>query len=427
MIATGNNADGTLHGNYAPKPQISFSIDFAHSSLEVDRLLASSLTVQDSAAKGSHCQAQRGRSGSSWADVAALSQSAGSKSNEPIKGCFNGLACVSLTPSQTLLNPPERFAVASEVETVSDQLRVVWVTGLPPRFALRDVGACLNHGATMSILLQNDASPELSGRSACIIFRDASNAAFFMLDNAMVASGNGHAVKDELSLPDPPSSAAAALFTDTAPNAQVTLGAPYPLDDALLSMNPPESARRRLKWTRSRMFYDVSLAQFKQDVISVCGIDNVELFHFYNPGEATAVFSSVGVAAAVRAAFVAAGSYATASCSTRNSSFTASVNTSANTSANSSSSSLFKYRSGANHGSAKSTDKGKNGASKEEVWRRRYEHVSCTYAHGFEENRPERLVSSFERNGTVRRAKETKGLVGLWSGPCTVGGVDREE
>ena len=195
-----------------------------------------------------------------------------------MKQCFNGLASMALTDSQTLLNSANRISDAEDVETVNYQLRVVWLTGLPPRFALRDLGASLDHGATMSILLQNDVSPELPGRSACIIFRDASNAAFFVFDNAMVASGNGRAIKDEQSFDNVPSSASAGLFADIAPESTVFLGAPYPLDADLLSMDPPESARRRLKWTRSRMFYDVSLAQFKQDVISICGLENVELF-----------------------------------------------------------------------------------------------------------------------------------------------------
>lgn len=87
---------------------------------------------------------------------------------------------------------------------------------------------------------------------------------------------------------------------------QVQPGTPFELNAELVEMGPPEYKRRRMKWSRARLFYDVSMRQFKRDVLaSVGGAANVELFHFYNPGECTVVFASVGVAQTCFDAFTA--------------------------------------------------------------------------------------------------------------------------
>lgn len=153
----------------------------------------------------------------------------------------------------------------------------------------------------MSILLQQDVHPDLPGKSACIIFLTDMAANDFLS-----ANGWNKRLNQPVGLTSYATSPTVVGVKRQNGLSSISLlpGAPYPLDTWLSSMQPPKHARRRIKWSRSRLFYDVSLKQFKKDVLStVGGPANVEFFHFYNPGECTVVFASVGIASACLAAF----------------------------------------------------------------------------------------------------------------------------
>lgn len=220
--------------------------------------------------------------------------------------------------------------------------------------------------------------PALPGHSVCIIFRYASEAREFCMDNHLV---NNAVLKDaDKTTYNPAGDICPASLLADAHGALLLPLATYGLDADLLAMDAPGFARRRIKWSRARLFHDVNMVTFKRDVFSICGRNNVELFHFYNPGEATAVFSSVKVAAVVKAWFDAR---------------------------------------------SKRLGPGSHGVEANKTWDARYEGVDVSFCKGFEESRPDKLISSYARNGAVRRVTEEKGLEGLYMGPPVLGLVTR--
>jgi len=179
--------------------------------------------------------------------------------------------------------------INSSLESLQEQMRVVWIANLPPTTTLLDVSCRIDVGPIMSLGLYNDISPQLAGRSACIIFQTAETAAAFVsrAPSAFVSI-----------IPTKTKPVYGAVVIKPQPSVAIYISEhPFPLDADLLSMNAPAFARRRIKWSRARLFHDVPLAKFKKDLRDVVGVDNLELVHFYNPGEATAVFASVCVAA----------------------------------------------------------------------------------------------------------------------------------
>lgn len=227
---------------------------------------------------------------SSWAKIAAIPAESGESA-----------AAIKIALSQGVNGFAHQRRDSKPVEPRSEQHRVVWLANLPSGFTLRDVSLQISQGPVMSILLQQDVHESLPGKSACIIFMQAEHAAMYLDDNGW------DFVKQRFAGPTTYATGPVVPWARRQPGvANITLlpGSPYALDEPLRSMNPPNHARRRLKWSRARIFYDVSKEQFKRDVLStVGGPTNVELFHFYNAGECTVVFASVGVAAACLAAF----------------------------------------------------------------------------------------------------------------------------
>jgi len=207
---------------------------------------------------------------STWAAVAAISPSTRARTHQ-------NLSIASTTSSLSKALKPPTFPY----EKPAEQRRVVWLFSLPQNTTLHEVSQKILHGPIYSILLSTAESKQHgtypSGASACVIFQHAASAAALVSD------------------------AAASDKTIFPPGTKVVVGGPFPLDADLHSMSTlPHPRRRRLKWSRSRLFYDVSLLAFKKLVVGFAGGNaNVEFLHFYNAGEATAVFASVGVAKAV--------------------------------------------------------------------------------------------------------------------------------
>lgn len=230
---------------------------------------------------------------SSWAKIAAITAENG---GEPDSAVTIELS----TRANTALKSHQRHS-SKPLEPKQDQIRVIWLSHVPDAFRLRDVSLQITQGPVMSILLQQDVDPILPGKSACIIFKEAEHASLFLQDNGWDFDKQRSAGPTSYATsPVRPGS----RRPDGVSKISLIPGGPYPLDAPLLSMNHPTHARRRIKWSRSRLFYDVSQRQFKKDVLStVGGPTNVELFHFYNPGECTVIFASVGVATACLAAF----------------------------------------------------------------------------------------------------------------------------
>lgn len=230
---------------------------------------------------------------STWARIAAITTSSG-----------EGTPRSNLTIA--LKQPAARKVISAKVlpvEPEASQQRVVWLTNLPKNFTTLDVSSQITQGALMSILLQTDAHESLPGLSACIIFMEATAASAFLSQNHYSTTRgvvSGPSVYSGITR----TARGRIVAREDVERIEPLPGAPYKLDAALASMGPPAYARRRVKWSRARLFYDVSLQQFKRDVLNtVGGIQNVELFHFYNPGECTVVFASVEVAATCVAAF----------------------------------------------------------------------------------------------------------------------------
>lgn len=238
----------------------------------------------------------------------------------------------------------------SSSESSQEQMRVVWIAHLPSTTTLLDISCRIDVGPIMSLGLYNDISPQLPGRSACLIFQTAETAATFV-------SRAPQAFVSIIPTKTKPVYGAVA----TKPHPAVAIYSSehaFPLDADLLSMSAPTFARRRIKWSRARLFHDVPLAKFKKDLRDVVGVDNLELVHFYNPGEATAVFASVCVAArAVQ---------------------------------------WFREQAKTSGG--------------------RYEGVDVAFVHDFNEA-PAKLHSQYGKDGKVKKLAVTIGVEGLFSGP----------
>jgi len=199
---------------------------------------------------------------STWATVAAINPSARAKPHQNLSVASSSL----IKP----LKPP-----SLPYEQPADQKRVVWLFSLPETMTLHEVSQKILYGPIYSIVLSDAKHESCPGPSACVIFKDAACATWFVAD----ASTNN-------------------IFpTET----KVVVGGLFALDADLHSMSTlPHPRRRRLKWSRSRLFYDITLLAFKKLVLKFAGGNaNVEFLHFYNAGEATAVFASVGIAKAV--------------------------------------------------------------------------------------------------------------------------------
>jgi len=314
---------------------------------------------------------------SSWAKVAAIPQTAvvaaATTNTSSANVHFSGHTTTNaLTKHQSRLNyaPRDVHVQLSNAETAADKLRAVWITNLPSTYTLRDISSRIEIGPIMSILLENDVSPDVPGRSACIIFQYAEHVLEFL-------AANTSSTQPTTATNAEPTHKPASLYTSNAPNATLIPPAPFPLDPALLSMRAPTFARRRLKWSRSRLFYDVPLLRFKRDVFELCGAQNVEFCHFYNPGEATVVFASVAVAEAVLKAF----------------------------------------RRWARQDEADVGEAGQGGQAA------RYKGVDVAYVKDFNEA-PAKLYTQYGPDGRVRKFANCEGVEGLFSGPSLVGGVD---
>jgi len=192
-----------------------------------------------------------------WAAVAALAPSP-----------------AQAAPSTTPRTPP---AATLPYETPAHQDRVVWLHPLPASTTAQQISALIHEGPVYSLLLTHNKHATLPGLSACIIFLDARSTTSLLASFATRGF--------------PPA-------TTARKGAALRASAP------LLAMRNYPFARRRLKWSRARLFHDVPLRAFKTLVLRLAGgAKNVELLHFYNAGEATAVFASVCVASAVREGF----------------------------------------------------------------------------------------------------------------------------
>lgn len=211
------------------------------------------------------------------------------------------------------------------VEPYESQLRVVWLFNVPPSYTALQVSRHITSGPLFSLSMETNVAPHVPGLSACIIFAASADAkAFLLAQNCSVAfpaatanQGIGSQEEDASDvLPAPETSQNAGTRTayarDGAPNATLQLGNPYPIatHTAVFAAmrDPHRQARRRVKWARARLFHCVPLGTFKRDVLRLvrsagAGTNAVELWHFYNPGECTVVFSSVAVAMRVVAAF----------------------------------------------------------------------------------------------------------------------------
>ncbi|KAB8360611.1 hypothetical protein FH972_024349 [Carpinus fangiana] len=255
--------------------------------------------------------------GGSWAKVAAIAdiQPQSNADSHFANHCSlsHQRARLQSDSSGHHVNPTQTRSEAGEIphpatEPHLNQFRVVWLFNIPPSYTSLQVSRHVTSGPVFSLSMELDVAPHLPGLSACIIFQHAAHAEDFLLSNNCsvifpeLPSGDGHA--------DPETSQNVGTrnkYHKDAPNASLELGPPYPLsnqDEIFAAMEPPLMARRRVKWARSRLFHAVPISTFKRDVLKlVGGHENVEMWHFYNPGECTVVFASVATAYLVVSTF----------------------------------------------------------------------------------------------------------------------------
>jgi hypothetical protein len=183
--------------------------------------------------------------GESWAAVAA--SAAGEDSR-----------LVKFRPSDAL-----KKNITEKVPTVNEgDLRVVWVQPWDAKNSLRTVTERLNHGALLSMAYSEH------DRAVCIIFQHTHQAQALLEDNADCLRRFGH-----------------GLF---GAQCQILPGQAFAPNDDLRRMAPPLNERRRLTFARQALFTNgMSEEQFKKDIYSIVGENNVELVWLFNTGNGT--------------------------------------------------------------------------------------------------------------------------------------------
>jgi hypothetical protein len=151
-------------------------------------------------------------------------------------------------------------------ESLSEQLRVIWVVGCTSRTALTFITDQIHEGPLLSV-----AFSEPDG-AICIVFQYGSCAASFLETNALILNQTGSCCYG--------------------PGYELMVGSALPMDSDLKAMEPPIRERRRLTFVKAGLFHDVTKAQFESELVSLVSLINIERVWVFNSGngKATSMF-----------------------------------------------------------------------------------------------------------------------------------------
>lgn len=200
----------------------------------------------------------------SWASIADAGTTkvidiASTVTNNPL----NRLRGISRVPSGGKAIP---------TEPAHEQLRVVFILGVPPTMKFQELSDAIKEGPLRSMHFGADV--ETGERYAAAVFQYAADAAEFMrvLDEERKRSRPGR-------------------FKWVPTNVR---SHEFPLDETLWKMGPPTYATRRLTLVKGGLFFQWRENQLQTMIAKAVGDDlNLLKTFYYNGGNATVVFSNV--------------------------------------------------------------------------------------------------------------------------------------
>ncbi|KAL3450603.1 hypothetical protein BJX65DRAFT_247550 [Aspergillus insuetus] len=222
---------------------------------------------------------------SSWVQVASSVSSAQGTSTRSAQFFKSPTSLASSSPSMENISSDDEEKSGKElapfpaptVPEIPEKAGIIRVYGRVTRDVVNFITTRIREGPL------HDIRVETNGRSR-VIFQHASNAlAFFKSNQEMVALlGYGR----------------------FGPGYSVELAEIVDWNDDLHRMNQPIRERRRLSFARKRLFADnMSPEKWKHDIRAIAGAGNIDFLWVFNSGNATAVFTSTGVARKVLEVF----------------------------------------------------------------------------------------------------------------------------
>jgi hypothetical protein len=149
-------------------------------------------------------------------------------------------------------------------ESLSEQLRMIWVVGCTNKTSLTFITDQIHEGPLLSV-----AFSELDG-AICIVFQYGSCAASFLERNALTLNQTGTCCYG--------------------PGYKLIVGSALPIDSDLKAMEPPIRERRRLTFVKARLFHNATKAQFERELISLVSLINIERVWVFNSGNGKVLF-----------------------------------------------------------------------------------------------------------------------------------------
>ncbi|KAJ0420024.1 hypothetical protein BJY00DRAFT_285130 [Aspergillus carlsbadensis] len=167
--------------------------------------------------------------------------------------------------------------LAPTVPEIPEKAGIIRVYGRMARDAVNSITTRIHEGPL------HDIRVETNGRSR-VIFQHASHALSLFKSNQEMEALLG--------------------YGRFGPGYSVELAEIVDWNDDLHRMNQPIRERRRLSFARKRLFADnMSPEKWKHDIRAIAGAGNIDLLWVFNSGNATAVFTSTGVARKVLEVF----------------------------------------------------------------------------------------------------------------------------
>jgi hypothetical protein len=159
---------------------------------------------------------------------------------------------------KTHARQPSQRPVAYAPETLSEQLRVIWVVGCTKDTTLAFITDQIHEGPLLSVAFS------IENVAMCVVFQYGSSAASFLETNGIMMTTRG--------------------VCCYGPGYELMVGSAFGMTADLKAMEPPLRERRRLTFVKAGLFQDVSPAQFEKDLLELVGRDNIERVHVFNTG-----------------------------------------------------------------------------------------------------------------------------------------------
>ncbi|CEL02757.1 hypothetical protein ASPCAL03921 [Aspergillus calidoustus] len=222
---------------------------------------------------------------SSWAQVASSVSSVQDSSSRSAQFFKSPASLASSSPSKENVNSDDQDKSGKElapfsaptVPEIPEKAGIIRVYGRMTRDAVNYITTRIREGPLHDIRVETNERIR-------VIFQHASHALALFKSNQNMEALVGH-----------------GRF---GPGYSVELAEIVDWNDDLHRMNQPIRERRRLSFARKRLFADnMSPEKWKHDIRAIAGAGNIDFLWVFNSGNATAVFTSTGVARKVLEVF----------------------------------------------------------------------------------------------------------------------------